>query len=1003
MDVGRIFLVFTGLGFLMDRRGSLQMNTSTKTYPLGEFTVNTNVATNMENTGEANTIDGITFKFIGMMNNLVGSNNFASPPTNNRKPSHDSPIQAVDINTKSLSYVGAAGASVKDQPKVNFNFCPLVANHVFDGVNIFIPRKVVKKVSTHFEHTLYGYFIRKRMAFLVVEYYARNNWAKHSPWLIRNSSIILKKWSMETRLLKEELTCILLWVKLHDVHIQVFKEDDISLIATFISKPVMLDSYISSICNDSWDRSSFGQCLIKVNSKVDLVDVVTIDIPSLTEDGFTKETVHVEYEWRLPIYDICKIIGHVHDHFPKKVVSPSIVTTSTVVTPTIEKSNYGFQTVDKAILSGADNRPPMLEKDMYDSWKSRMELYMLNRQHGKMILESVEQGPLLWPTVEEDGVTRLKKCSELSAAEAIQADCDVKAANIILQGLPLEVYALVSTHKVAKELWERIQMLMHGDDPIEVINHMMSFLTAVVTSRILCWLVSSRPFTSGSGRAPGKQRVIVCYNCKGEGHMSKQCTKPKRKRDAEWFKDKVLLVQAQANGQVLQEEELEFLADLGTTESSSNQNVVTTNAADQADDLDAYDSNCEEINTAKIALMANLSHYGSDNLAEAQQLKPKLYDGRIIEKSDAVVIPDIEETLMLAEESRSKMIEKQNDPQMIEKKAQEKDTVILKLKEKLRSLNGDVNERNVKRELEEIETLNIELDHKSAEVSDLNASLQEKVLVIIALKEQLNKLKGKVFQNLRKNRTAHIDYIRHTQDEAATLREIIKSERLFSSLNTSLDYACKYTRRIQELMMILQQTYPSLIELGTKLVAVTPKNKTKQIRPTVQITKLGKTPVTTPPLAKLDSNTPVLSSTGVILVSSVSGSMSQDNTKKNRIRRTQRKAKKNKLEDHLRTVKSSLNKKSVVDSKATSSLINSVSNVNFDFKCASCNGCLFFDNHDACVVDYIKSVNASSKSKSVKTPVKRKVWKPTGNVFKTVGHIWKPTGRTFKLVVMCAL
>nr|GFC67099.1 hypothetical protein [Tanacetum cinerariifolium] len=45
---------------------------------------------------------------------------------------------------------------------------------------------------------------------------------------------------------------------------------------------------------------------------------------------------------------------------------------------------------------------------------------------------------------------------------------------------------------------------------------------------------SSRPFTSGSGGTPGKQRVIACYNCKGEGHMFKQCTKPKRKRDAEW-------------------------------------------------------------------------------------------------------------------------------------------------------------------------------------------------------------------------------------------------------------------------------------------------------------------------------------------------------------------------------------------------------------------------------------------------------------------------------------
>nr|GEZ46760.1 hypothetical protein [Tanacetum cinerariifolium] len=80
---------------------------------------------------------------------------------------------------------------------------------------------------------------------------------------------------------------------------------------------------------------------------------------------------------------------------------------------------------DKAILSGADNRPPMLEKDMYDSWKSKMELYMLNR-------------PLIWPTVEVEGVTRPKKYSELSAAEEIQADCDIKATNIILQGLPPE-------------------------------------------------------------------------------------------------------------------------------------------------------------------------------------------------------------------------------------------------------------------------------------------------------------------------------------------------------------------------------------------------------------------------------------------------------------------------------------------------------------------------------------------------------------------------------------
>nr|GEU58995.1 hypothetical protein [Tanacetum cinerariifolium] len=324
-----------------------------------------------------------------------------------------------------------------------------------------------------------------------------------------------------------------------------------------------------------------------------------------------------------------------------------------------------------------------------------MELYMLNRQHGRMILESVENGPLLWPTIKENGVTRPKKYSELSATEAIQADYDVKATNIILQGLPPEVYALGRQNSLAAGM--------------------------------------SRPYTSGpSGNNSGKQRAIVCYNCKGEGHMSKQCTKPKRKRDEAWFKDKVLLVQAQANRQVLHEEELEFLEDPGIAEAQSTQYVIINTAAYQVDDLDAYDS--DEINSAKIALMANLSHYGSDNLVEsleidnlkhtllehlkekksleqmvtllkndfqkeesrnidrelalekqtssrfqnhcylkkAQQLKPKLYDGSVIQKTNAIVIRDSEETLMLKDESRSKILQKQKDPMMSEKKVNTK-------------------------------------------------------------------------------------------------------------------------------------------------------------------------------------------------------------------------------------------------------------------------------------------------------------------------------------------
>ncbi|GJZ14672.1 hypothetical protein Tco_0550349 [Tanacetum coccineum] len=59
-----------------------------------------------------------------------------------------------------------------------------------------------------------------------------------------------------------------------------------------------------------------------------------------------------------------------------------------------------------------------------------------------MILELVEHGSLIWPTVEDNGVIRTKKYVELSAAKKIQADCDMKATNIILQGLPADIYSL---------------------------------------------------------------------------------------------------------------------------------------------------------------------------------------------------------------------------------------------------------------------------------------------------------------------------------------------------------------------------------------------------------------------------------------------------------------------------------------------------------------------------------------------------------------------------------
>nr|GEU98346.1 hypothetical protein [Tanacetum cinerariifolium] len=204
---------------------------------------------------------------------------------------------------------------------------------------------------------------------------------------------------------------------------------------------------------------------------------------------------------------------------------------------------------------------------------------------------------------------------------------------------------------------------------------MMSFLSAVVTSRY--------PTTNNQLRNSSNPRQQVAINDGRVIYNQYRGDKfllllvllgPTNQKQVEAIlRNKGLLFittangkdTSQANGKTLHEEELAFLVDLGIAEGQTTQTVITHNAAYQADDLDAYDS-CDELNTAKVNLMANLSHYGSDVLTEkAQQLEPKLYLGNVIKNTYAIMILDSEETLMLAEESRSKMLLKQQDPMVL--------------------------------------------------------------------------------------------------------------------------------------------------------------------------------------------------------------------------------------------------------------------------------------------------------------------------------------------------
>ncbi|GJT74808.1 hypothetical protein Tco_1041533 [Tanacetum coccineum] len=81
----------------------------------------------------------------------------------------------------------------------------------------------------------------------------------------------------------------------------------------------------------------------------------------------------------------------------------------------------------------------MLEKSMYDSWASRIRLFIKEKKHGRMMLDSIDNGLLVYPTVEENGQTRPMKYSKLTEAQQLQDDCNVQATNIIIHGLPPDV------------------------------------------------------------------------------------------------------------------------------------------------------------------------------------------------------------------------------------------------------------------------------------------------------------------------------------------------------------------------------------------------------------------------------------------------------------------------------------------------------------------------------------------------------------------------------------
>nr|GEV16049.1 retrovirus-related Pol polyprotein from transposon TNT 1-94 [Tanacetum cinerariifolium] len=447
------------------------------------------------------------------------------------------------------------------------------------------------------------------------------------------------------------------------------------------------------------------------------------------------------------------------------------------------------------------------------------------------------------PSIEENGVTRPKKYSELSPTKAIQADCDIKATNIILQGIPPEVYALEKECK----LYDEFDKFSYKKGKHYFLKTLPPEWIKFVTDVKLVWdlhttnidqlhaYLGQHEFHANEYGSPYHSQQYSHNQSSTPLSITYPSNDFQSSVHHNVYSPSSSIPQVEYALSVNQQPKIS-LPDSGLIvpvfqkEAQATQTVITHNAAYQADDLDAYDSDCDEINTAKVSLLENLSHYGSDDFAE---------------KTNAIVIRDSEETLMLAEESRSKMLLKQKDPKMSEKKV---NTTPVDYANYVNSPEPTPSSRPTKVEVPK----------------DLPKVIMEKVLVITALKDNLRKLKGKAVVDdavpshpinlkllkvdvaplapkLQNNRTVHSDYLRHTQEKTTTLREIVEQGRSLNPLNTSLDYACKYTKRIQELLIIIRQTCPCINNFGDKLMAMTPMNKSRRVRFTEPVTSSGNT------------------------------------------------------------------------------------------------------------------------------------------------------------------
>ncbi|GKE67224.1 zinc finger, CCHC-type containing protein, partial [Tanacetum coccineum] len=215
------------------------------------------------------------------------------------------PLSTPGTTTAGNALGKSSYANITGKPSgKKLNFCTLFTPGG-NGIDVVVPVESIRAINERFANTACGFFLGRWWHTLFFMD-GLDAMLENGSWFIQNNPLILKKWHPNENLMKEDISIVPVWVKLHGVPGTAFSEDGLSAIATKLGTPLMLDSYTSDMCMQSWGRSGYARAMTELRADVKLKDNIVVAMPKLTREGHYICNVRIEYEWKPPRCASCK-------------------------------------------------------------------------------------------------------------------------------------------------------------------------------------------------------------------------------------------------------------------------------------------------------------------------------------------------------------------------------------------------------------------------------------------------------------------------------------------------------------------------------------------------------------------------------------------------------------------------------------------------------------------------------------------------------------------------